>query len=79
MKEVFVKKYWDEEDVMYYLHFHDDLTVRQIEVRPNNKVFLSLDDPEQAPLMYDQPLEGLEIHQGDFITRDEFEKAWGDR
>jgi len=79
MKETFIKKYWDEEDVLYYLHFKDNDAVRQIEISGDTKVFLNVDVPAQALLLYDQDLNDLEFNKEDFITKDVFTKAWEDR
>jgi hypothetical protein len=32
MTETFIKKYWDERDVLYYLHFTGNNAIRQIEI-----------------------------------------------
>lgn len=45
MKEVFVKKKWEEEHVLFYLHFENNIAVRQIEVTRDSKVFLTAEDP----------------------------------
>jgi len=77
MKEIFVKKYWDEEKILFYLHFIDGEAVRQIEVTQNNKVFLTIETPIMGDsMLYDQSLEGLELEEEDFITKLEFEKIW---
>jgi hypothetical protein len=77
MKEIFVKKYWDEEKILFYLHFEDGEAVRQIEVTQNNKVFLTIEIPIIGDsMLYDQSLEGLELEEEDFITKLEFDKVW---
>jgi hypothetical protein len=48
MQNLFVKKYWDEEDVLFYLHFQNGEAVRQIEMTPKGKVFLTLENPRQG-------------------------------
>ncbi|SMP29191.1 hypothetical protein [Chryseobacterium profundimaris] len=45
MKEVFVKKYWDEEDVLFYLHFQDNEVVRQLEITSTSKLNITLNNP----------------------------------
>ncbi len=43
MKEVFVRKYWQEEDVTFYLHFLNNEALAQIEITSESKMFLSTD------------------------------------
>ena len=80
MKEVFVKKYWAEDDIMFYLHFQNKEAVRQIELTTNGKTFLSIDNPiEGDSMLYDQTIEELELEESDFIMKEEFDKIWNDR
>lgn len=77
MKEVFIKKYWAEEDVLFYLHFQDGIAVSQVEITKDSKVFLSTENPlQEDSMLYDQSLEELELNEGDFISRDDFMKVW---
>jgi len=76
MKEVFVKKYWDEEDVLYYLHFQDGDALRQIEISKGIKMCYDVSYPAQARFVNDQKLEELELEEEDFITKEEFDEAW---
>ncbi|WP_430909493.1 hypothetical protein [Maribacter sp. 2-571] len=80
MKEVFVKKYWAEEDTLYYIHFHGRNAVSQIEIRKGSKVFLSTENPLQGDsMLYDQSLEDLDLDKNDFISQDEFMRAWNEK
>lgn len=79
MKETFIKKYWDQENILYYLHFKGNDAVRQIEISGDTKLFLDIDNPDDAKLIYDQSLDELELNEEDCITGDEFEVAWNDR
>jgi hypothetical protein len=80
MKEVFIKKYWDEEGVLFYLHFQGETAVRQIEITSKDKKLLSLSNPvKSGSMLYDQKLNELELKSEDFITKEEFEKAWQDK
>ncbi len=75
--EVFVKKYWEEEDVLFYLHFNDGVAVRQIEISSQFKFFLSLENPVQGnSMLYDQSLESMNLNDSDFISKLEFETIW---
>jgi hypothetical protein len=76
MTETFIKKYWDEGDVLYYLHFTGNDAIRQIEITEDNKVYLDIDEPVQALYIYDQNLEDLELDEEDFISKKEFDEAW---
>jgi hypothetical protein len=79
MQDFFVRKYWKEEDVLFYLHFKGDEAVRQIEVSDRGKIFLSLDNPIKGEsILYDQSINDLDLHADDFITKQEFEKIWQD-
>jgi len=76
MTETFIKKYWDEGDVLYYLHFTGNDAIRQIEITEENKVYLDIDEPVQALYIYDQNLEDLDINEEDYINKEEFDEAW---
>ncbi|RKR05245.1 hypothetical protein C8C83_4584 [Flavobacterium sp. 90] len=77
MIEVFVKKYWDEEDVLFYIHFQDDEAVRQIEVKSEEKICLTLEEPiKEESMLYDQKLSELDLEESDFITEEEFNQFW---
>ncbi|MET0461765.1 MAG: hypothetical protein ABW007_01370 [Chitinophagaceae bacterium] len=77
MQEVFIKKYWAEENILFYVHFQDGKAVRQIEVTPDQKVFLSTENPVQGEFsLYDQLLDDLQLDQKDFITAPVFDAVW---
>jgi len=78
MTETFIKKYWDEENVLYYLHFIGNDAIRQIEIRGDKKAYMDVKNPVQALNIYDQDLDELELEKEDFITKQEFEEAWGE-
>lgn len=79
MKEVFVKKYWEEEDVLFYLHFQDNEAVRQLEITPTSKLKLTLNSPINGEsILYDQTLDELELQESDFITEEDFNKIWNE-
>lgn len=80
MKETFVKKYWEEEDILFFLHFKGNSAIRQVEVRHNEKIFLSLDEPvKKDSMLYDQNLDDLELTEKDYITKQEFETIWAEQ
>lgn len=77
MKEDFIKKYWDEEEVLFYVHFQNDEAVRQIEIKSKEKIYLTLEEPIKGEsMLYDQKLYELDLEEADFITRVEFDLAW---
>ncbi|MET0946389.1 MAG: hypothetical protein ABWY22_13335 [Flavobacterium sp.] len=77
MKEDFVKKYWEEEGLLFYIHFQNDIAVRQIEVKSEEKIYLSIDEPISGDsMLYDQLLYELDLEENDFITREEFNQIW---
>ncbi|UPQ77339.1 hypothetical protein [Chryseobacterium nepalense] len=79
MKEVFVKKYWEEEDVLFYLHFQDNKAVRQLEITPTSKLKLTLNSPINGEsILYDQTLDELDLQESDFITEEDFNKIWNE-
>ena len=70
MQQSFIKKYWDEEDIWFYLHFENGKAVRRIEVNSKGKVFLTLENPQQdESMLYDQSLANLDLKPSDFITK----------
>ncbi|WP_153846414.1 hypothetical protein [Sphingobacterium paramultivorum] len=80
MKEIFIKKYWDEEDVLFYLHFQNEEAIAQVEITPKGKVFLSLENPkENTSMLYDQSLDELALEERDFITKEEFYRIWNEQ
>lgn len=77
MEEIFIKKYWSEDDIMFFIHFSNSIAVRQIEISRGNKIFLSQEKPfSNESMLYDQSIEELELSETDFISKEEFEKVW---
>lgn len=77
MQEIFVKKYWIEEDIIFYIHFHNGEAVKQIEITAKRKVLLTLDNPHEGEsMLYDQSLDELDLKDSDFITKEEFNEIW---
>ena len=60
--KVFIKKYWDEADILFLLHFEGGYAVRQIEIHQDFVVCLSINKPiENEFFLYDQTLKELVI------------------
>lgn len=77
MEEKYIKKYWEEEDIYFYIHFKNNIAVRQLEITSKGKIYLTLENPTQGELMlYDQSLDELDLEESDFITENEFNKIW---
>lgn len=80
MDDLFIKKKWDEENVVFYIHFKNNVAVRQLEVYPNEKRYLSESNPfYQDSGLCDQSLETLDIEENDYISELEFDNAWNNR
>lgn len=79
MENLFIKKYWDEEDITFYIHFYNGEAVRQIEISPESTRFLSSSNPEDYQIMADQALEEGDFEPTDFITEDAFESIWSNQ
>jgi hypothetical protein len=80
MQELFVKKFWEEESIWFYIHFQNKEAIRQIEISSKGKVFLTLENPQQGEsMLYDQSIEELDLQDSDFITKEEFEGIWNDQ
>jgi len=77
MEEVFIKKYWEEDGVLFYIHFKDGVAVRQIEISSTGTKYLSVAKPvDEESMLYDQGLDELSIDDKDFITQKDFELMW---
>ena len=73
-KHVFIKKFWDEGNVLYYFHFLNNYTVRQVEIEGNRIMRFSIKDND---FLYDQPLSAMEdIQDNNYISEQEFERVW---
>ena len=75
----YVKKEWDEDNTIFYLHFLGDEAVRQVEIKGNTTKYLSKSNPDSNDsVLYDQSLQLLitSLSEKDYITKDDFEKVW---
>lgn len=76
-KEVFIKKKYSEENVVFYLHFRGENAIRQIEVSPDKTIKLSESHPVDGEnFLYDQNFSDIQWEPEDFISKEEFEKTW---
>ncbi|WP_288241128.1 hypothetical protein [uncultured Bacteroides sp.] len=77
MNDYYIKRYWEEEDILFYLHFHNKLAVRQIEVLSGEAVCLTIENPIQGEhLLCDKELDDLSFEESDYISEEEFNKVW---
>jgi hypothetical protein len=75
--KVYIKKRWDEESIEFYLEFENDYATKQIEIRRDTTVRLSIECPIAGDLfLYDQTLSDLELEPQDYITAEEFYNVW---
>lgn len=80
MAEIFIKKYWNEENVMFFIHFQEGKAVRQVEVTPTSKLLLTEECPMKGDsMLYDQLVDELELQESDFITQEEFDSIWEEK
>lgn len=80
MKELFIKEYWDEEHVLYYLHVRNDMIVRQIEATIQRTLYFDVDNPTQGEcFMCDVPFSELEKDEWNYISKEEFDRKWNER
>ena len=45
VNKVYIKKWWDEEDIVFYLEFENDYATKQIEIHGDMTVRLSTERP----------------------------------
>lgn len=77
MKEIFIKKFWKEEGVMFYIHFQGEWAVRQIEIFSSKGYTTSVLKPiNEESMLYDQKFSDLDLDPSDFISKEQFEKNW---
>jgi Predicted phosphatase homologous to the C-terminal domain of histone macroH2A1 len=77
VNRIYIKKKWDEENIIFYLEFENDYAIKQMEIHGNTIVRLSQEHPVEGEFfLYDQTLSDLEIEPHDYITEDEFYKIW---
>ena len=80
MKELCIKKYWEDEDILIFLHFKDDFAIRQIEVSSSKVVYLDEIHPlEGESMLCDQAILFFDYTENDVISKQEFELYWEKR
>lgn len=69
-KECFIKKAWEEENIIICIHFRGEDAIRQLEIYPD-RIARMPDD-----MVYDQGFSDIDWKPEDFISGDEFEELW---
>lgn len=73
----YVKKYWNEEDTTFYIHFVGEYAVRQIEVCSGVSACVSVEGPIYGEhMLCDQDLHSLHFSASDFISKSDFDNIW---
>lgn len=74
---IYIKKKYDDENVVIYIHFQGGNAVRQIEVYVDNLIKLSEEQPICGDaFLYDQDFSDICWNSDDFITEKEFNEIW---
>ncbi len=77
MENVYIKYYWEEEDILFYFHYKDDWAVALLEITKGYRIRLTEDEPDNGNLeLTDQPLSEAELKPEHYISEEEFRKAW---
>ena len=77
MADLFIKKYWEEENIVFFIHFRDKIAIRQIEVSDIDKTYLDLDNPIKGDsMLYDQDVGDLNLNEDDYISEEKFNEEW---
>lgn len=79
MKTIYIKRYWDEDNEMYYFHIENGNVIRQIVINYNSGLVIKLS--QETPhfdeyILCDQILEHIEWRDSEYISEVEFENIW---
>lgn len=76
-KDIYVRRKWEEEDIIIYLHFIGENAVRQMEVFLDKIIKTSKNNPiSEDSYLYDQNFSDIKWDESDFISEDEFNEKW---
>lgn len=76
-RTTYLKRYWPDEDILFYLHFDGSEVIRQIEVSPSGQIMLSKDNPIQGEsMLYDQIIEDIDLGEFETISEQDFNEVW---
>mgnify|MGYP001792218867 CR=1 FL=1 len=82
MKKIYVKHFFEEENIWFFYEIIDGWACRQVEIWPNESRFLSEKIPHHKDSMLaDQKFEDLNstFDEKNFISAQDFEEQWNKR
>lgn len=79
MKPIYIKRYWDEDNEMYYFHIENRNVIRQIVINYNSGSVVKLSQETtnfEEYVLCDQILNLVEWQDSEYISEAEFENIW---
>ncbi len=79
MKPIYLKRYWDEDNEMYYFHIENRNVIRQIVINYNSGLVVKLSQETtnfEEYILCDQILNLVEWQDSEYISEVEFENIW---
>lgn len=79
MKPIYLKRYWDEDNEMYYFHIENRNVIRQIVINYNSGLVVKLSQETtnfEEYILCDQILNLVEWQDFEYISEVEFENIW---
>lgn len=79
MKPIYLKRYWDEDNEMYYFHIENRNVIRQIVINYNSGLVVKLSQETtnfEEYILCDQILNIVEWQDSEYISEVEFENIW---
>lgn len=79
MKPIYLKRYWDEDNEMYYFHIENKNVIRQIVINYNSGLVVKLSQETtnfEEYILCDQILNLVEWQDSEYISEVEFENIW---
>ena len=79
MKPIYLKRYWDEDNEMYYFHIEYRNVIRQIVINYNSGLVVKLSQETtnfEEYILCDQILNLVEWQDSEYISEVEFENIW---
>ena len=79
MKPIYLKRYWDEDNEMYYFHIENKIVIRKIVIYYNSGLVVKLSQETtnfEEYILCDQILNLVEWQDSEYISEVEFENIW---
>lgn len=79
MKPIYLKRYWDEDNEMYFFHIENRNVIRQIVINYNSGLVVKLSQETtnfEEYILCDQILNLVEWQDSEYISEVEFENIW---